>query len=278
TKLSILIVEDSSDVRKYLSGLLSFEVNGAQTFEVSTSLSNKRPRRLLNILEAENGEEGLKLAVEKMPDLIISDIMMPYMDGIEFCQKIKSNWETSHIPLILLTAKASSESKIEGLETGADDYLTKPFDSKELFVRVKNLLEQRKLLKEKFSKEIRINAESLTTNTVDNEFLNKALAIAEKNISNIEFDSEFFAKEMFVSRSQLNRKLQALTGQGPGEFIRLIRLKRAAELILEKRLSITQIAYEIGFNSPSHFTKAFHNQFNCLPSDFTEICNKSAKV
>ncbi len=244
----ILIVEDSSDVRKYLSGLL----------EPYYKLS-----------EAENGDEGLKSTAEIMPDLIISDIMMPHMDGIEFCRHIKTNWETSHIPIILLTAKASSENKIEGLETGADDYLTKPFDSKELLIRVKNLLEQRKRLKEKFSKEIKITAEAISTNSLDNEFLNKAFKVAEKNLANTEFDSEVFAEEMFVSRSQLHRKIIAVTGQPPGEFIRSYRLKRAAQLLIEKKMSITQVAFEVGFSDPSYFTKAFRQQFGCLPSEFS---------
>ncbi len=262
----ILIVEDSYDVRKYLSGLLA---SGFQMGQLNMALS---------IIEAENGKEGLKTAIEKMPDLIISDIMMPVMDGIEFCAKVKTTWETSHIPVILLTAKVSFKSKIEGLETGADDYLTKPFDSKELFVRVKNLLKLRRQLKEKFSREIKISADAVTTTSIDNEFLKKALALTERNISNSGFDAEAFAREMFLSRSQLHRKLLALTGKAPGEFIRLIRLKHAARLLLQKNLSITQVALEIGFNSPSHFTKAFHNQFGCLPSEFSELCNKSAKV
>jgi len=264
--ISILIVEDSKDVRKYLSELLR---SNSYSIKLDKHKIAEQTSMQLEIYEAENGEAGLQAAIEKMPDLIISDIMMPVMDGIEFCQKIKANWETSHIPVILLTAKASSESKIEGLETGADDYLTKPFDSKELFVRIKNLLEQRRKLREKFSKEVRINTESMTTNSIDNEFLNKALSIAEENISNSQFNSESFAEKMFVSKSQLNRKLQALTGRGPAEFVRFIRLKRAAQLLLERQFSVTQVAFEVGFNSPSHFTKAFQQQYSCLPSEFT---------
>ncbi len=273
--LSILIVDDSADVRKYLSDVLKsfFESNkiipeGSKSSSgIKDSLSFIQKRLVL--WEAANGESGLKTAAEQMPDLIISDIMMPHMDGIEFCQKIKTDWETSHIPVILLTAKASAESKIEGLETGADDYLTKPFDSRELYVRVKNLLEQRRRLKDKFSKEIKIDAEDVTTTSLDNEFLSRAVKIAEENISDAGFDSEAFAKEMFVSRSQLHRKLLAVTGRAPGEFLRLMRLKHAAKLLLENRYSVTQIALESGFNSPSHFTKAFRQQFNCLPSEFT---------
>lgn len=171
-------------------------------------------------------------------------------------------------PVILLTAKASSESKLVGLETGADDYLAKPFDSRELLVRVRNLLTQRQRLKERYSKEIKITADTLSTNSVDNEFLHKAFKLIENNLANAEFDLEFFAKEMFVSRSQLHRKLLAVTGQPPGEFIRSFRLKRAAEMLLENRLSITQISLEVGFNDPSYFSKAFRQQFNCLPSEF----------
>ena len=246
-KSSLLIIEDSKDVRIYLSDLLK---------------SN------YEIYLAKNGEEGLKAANENTPDLIISDVMMPKMDGMEFSRRIKTDLNTSHIPVILLTAKVSRESKLEGLELGADDYLIKPFDTKELFIRIKNLLEQRKRLKEKFSKEIKIAAEAVTTNSLDNEFLNKAFAVAEKYLSDADFDSEVFAKEMFVSRSQLHRKLTAITGQAPGEFLRTFRLKKAAQMILEKRFSITQIAFEVGFNRPSHFTKAFQQHFGCLPSGF----------
>ena len=248
SKPSILIVEDSEDVRSYITGLLKNDY-------------------IIN--EAADGEVGIKKSAEVMPDLIISDVMMPSMNGFEFCKKVKTDWLTSHIPVILLTAKASPESRIEGLETGADDYLTKPFSSKELLVRIKNLLEQRKSLREKFSKEIKVEPASIAVNSIDNEFLEKAFDVAEKNLSNTEFNSEAFAKEMFVSRSQLHRKVLALTGQAPGEFVRTFRLKKAASLILEKRLSITQIAFEVGFNSPSHFTKAFRQQFNCLPTEFT---------
>lgn len=244
----VLLVEDSQEVRQYLKGILYEDYN---------------------ILEAENGKRGIEIASEKSPDLIISDVMMPIMDGFEFCQKIKTDIQTSHIPVILLTAKASSESKIEGLETGADDYLTKPFHSRELLVRVKNLLDIRKKLKEKFSKDIDVKPANLVVNKLDEEFLSKAFQVTEKNIDKPEFDTEQFAKEMFLSRSQLHRKLLAITGHTPGEFVRTFRLKKAASLILEKRLSVTQIAFEVGFNSPSHFSKAFRQQFNCLPTEFT---------
>jgi DNA-binding response OmpR family regulator len=245
---SILLVEDSQDVRLYLYDLLKSDYT---------------------IYQASNGVEGISIAQEKMPDLIISDVMMPEMDGMEFCKKIKTDWLTSHIPVILLTAKASGESKIEGLETGADDYLTKPFSSKELFIRVKNLLEIRRKLREKFSKDVSPKPEVPALNPLDDEFIQKAFSIVEKNLDNAQFDNETFAKEMFLSRMQLHRKLQAVTGQTPGDFIRTFRLKKAAQMLKENRLSITQIAFEVGYNSPSQFTRAFTKLFNCTPTEYS---------
>jgi signal transduction histidine kinase/ligand-binding sensor domain-containing protein/DNA-binding response OmpR family regulator len=247
-KPQILIVDDSEDVRKYLTGLLE---------------------NRYTISESANGEEGIKAAAETVPDLIISDIMMPEMDGIEFCRRIKSEWQTSDIPVILLTAKASSESKIEGLETGADDYLTKPFDSRELFTRIKNLLEQRKRLREKYSKDPDALTKTGNLVTADKDFLQKALEIVDKNLAETSFGTEQLAKELFVSRTQLYRKMLDITGQGPGVFIRAIKLKRAAKLLMEGKLSVTQIAYEIGFSSPAQFTRAFTKQYNCVPSEYT---------
>lgn len=243
----ILLVEDNKDVREYIKDTLSGQYN---------------------VVEAANGQQGLNKAKEIMPDLIISDIMMPEMDGIEFCRIIKTEILTSHIPVILLTARASHENKIEGLETGADSYLIKPFNSKELFVRIKNLIDQRKRLKEKFSKDFHPRPERVTTNPLDDEFLKKAFDIVEEHLDDVNFDTELLAEELFVSRMQLHRKIQAITGHAPGEFIRNYRLKRAAEMLLEKKLSVTQVAYEIGYNSPSHFSKAFTKYFNCSPSEY----------
>jgi len=245
----ILIIEDSTDVRDYIYDLLKSDYT---------------------IYHASNGAEGLNTAQEKMPDLIISDVMMPVMDGMEFCRRIKTEFLTCHIPVILLTAKASPESKIEGLETGADSYLTKPFNSKELLVRIKNLLDQRKLLKEKFSKDINLKPDKVTTNRFDDEFLRNVFASVEKNLANEKYDSDVLAKDVFMSRMKLHRKLQAVTGQAPGEFIRAYKLKRAAQMLLEKNLSVTQIAFEVGYNSPSHFSKAFIKCFNCSPSDYAK--------
>lgn len=245
----VLFVEDSPDVRNYVNDLLKPDYQ---------------------VLLAEKAEDGIELSLKNMPDLIISDLMMPGMDGIEFCKKIKTDWQTSHIPFILLTAKVTNESKLEGLETGADDYLTKPFNYDELAIRIKNLIEQRKRLREKFSKEINIQSGSLAPSKVDDDFLQKVMAVVEKNFNNEKFDTESLAQEMFVSRRQLHRKLQAIAGQGPGEFIRTVRLKRAAQMLIEAKLSVTQIALEVGFESPAQFTRAFKKHFNILPSEFNQ--------
>lgn len=247
-KASLLIVEDSDDLRNYLSSLLKNDYV---------------------ISEAANGEEGIKTANEILPDIIISDVMMPSMDGFEFCRQIKSDWHTSDIPIILLTAKASFESKLEGLEIGADDYLTKPFDSRELFVRIKNLLEQRKRIREKYSKDIIPLKDESDLNSSDKDFTKRAYDIVEINLDKTNFSTDQLAKELFLSRSQLHRKMISITGQAPGEFIRIIKLKRAAEMLLKKKLSVTQIAYEIGFSSPAQFSRAFSKQFNCTPSEYS---------
>ncbi|MGQ9642496.1 MAG: hybrid sensor histidine kinase/response regulator transcription factor [Ignavibacterium sp.] len=246
-KFTLMIVEDSEDVRYYLSSLL---------------------KNQYKLIIAENGLDAINKSLEQLPDLIISDIMMPEMDGLEFCQRIKNDWRTSHIPVILLTARTTIEDKVEGLETGADDYLYKPFNSSELYARIKNLISQRIKLKEKFSKSLELKPEIITDSNADQEFINRAIEVAENNIYNLDFNTDKFAKEMFLSRSQLYRKLNSLTNQSPGEFIRTVKLKKAAKLLIEKKLSITQIALEIGFNSPSHFTKAFKQLFDCLPSEF----------
>ncbi len=243
----VLVVEDSEDVRTYVHDILISDYD---------------------VLLAESGDKGLEFSINNQPDLIVSDVMMPGMDGFEFCKRAKSDWKTSHIPVILLTAKAAHQNKLEGLELGADDYITKPFDYKELLIRIKNLIDQRKKLKEKFSKDINTKAEIFSENSSDKEFIQKTIDVIEKNIHNEKFDSEALAKELYVSRSQLNRKLHSITGQGPGEFLRIYKLKRGAQMILENKLSITQIAYEVGFGSPAQFTRAFQKYFKYLPSEF----------
>ncbi len=247
-KLLILIVDDSEDVRKYLRGLLINDYN---------------------ISEAPNGILGIKAATESIPDLIISDVMMPSMDGLEFCRTIKSKWQTSDIPIILLTARASFESKLEGLHIGADDYLIKPFEPEELFARIKNLIDQRNRLKNKYSNNFDPFIEKKELVTADDEFIKKAIELIETNFDNVNFGVEELADKLAVSRTQLHRKISSITSQSPGVFIRSIKLKHAAKLLVEAKLSITQIAYEIGFSGPGQFTRAFKKQFDCLPSEYS---------
>lgn len=251
-KSSILIVEDSADLRKYLSALLQNDYV---------------------ISEAANGEEGIKTANEILPDLIISDVMMPSMDGMQFCKQIKSEWKTSDIPIILLTAKASFESKLEGLETGADDYLTKPFDSRELFVRINNLIEQRKRIREKYNKELSPLPEINKLEPADKNLIRRAYEIVLMNLDKTNFSTDQLSKELFLSRSQLHRKFSEITGHAPGEFVRTIKLKHAAKMLLEKKLSVTQIAYAIGFSSPAQFSRAFSKHYNCTPSEYSSNQN-----
>lgn len=252
-RATILFVDDSEDVRIYVSHLL---------------------KKDYNLFVCSNAKEALDVAISKSPDLIISDVMMPEMDGNEFCRIIKTDIRTSHVPVILLTAKATLDSKIEGLETGADDYIVKPFESEELLVRIKNLIEQRRILREKFSKEIYFKPDNLVSNILDKEFLQKATAAVESKLHEFNFNSEKLAHEVAISRSHLNRKLRALTGQGAGEFIRSVKMKKAAQMILENKFSITQIAFEVGFSSPGQFSKAFKKYFGYLPSEFRENYKK----
>ncbi|MBS4032854.1 MAG: response regulator [Ignavibacterium sp.] len=243
----VLFVDDSEDIRAYVTLLLQDDYN---------------------LLVADNAKNAMDLSVQNIPDLVLSDVMMPEIDGIELCNMLKSNSKTSHIPVILLTAKVTKESRLEGLESGADDYMTKPFNNEELAVRIKNLIEQRKNLREKFSKEINVQPAGLASNTLDEEFMKKIYERINQNLGNPNYDTDHLANELYISRRQLHRKLQALTGHTPGEFMRTLRMKQAAKMLLEKRFSITQIAYEVGFGSPAQFTRAFKKHFDCLPSEF----------
>ncbi|MBI4429179.1 MAG: response regulator [Ignavibacteriales bacterium] len=242
----VLIIEDNADMRHYMR----------------TYLDDFR------VIEAANGEEGVEKAVETIPDLIISDVMMPKMDGFALSEKLKTDERTSHIPVILLTAKAGKEHRIEGLETGADDYVTKPFEPKELQVRIKNLIEQRKKLREKFRKEGTFRLKEIAITTADERFLNRAMEVIEAHLADQTFTSESFAEEMYVSRMQLHRKIRALTDLSPWQFVRKVRLHRAADLLRKRVGNVSDIAYQIGYDSPSRFAEAFREEFGKTPSEF----------
>ncbi|MBN1407588.1 MAG: response regulator [Calditrichaceae bacterium] len=245
----ILIIEDNPDLLKYLSDCLC---------------------KKYQIIKAKNGEEGVGKALRYIPDLIVSDLIMPNMDGLTFCSTIKKDERTSHIPVIFLTARASGESRIKGLQTGADDYICKPFEINELEARIQNLIDQRQQLKEKFKRKAGLKPHEIVTSSLDKKFLEKGLLIIEKNISDSNFSVEKFAKEMALSRVQLYRKIRALTGQTASEFIRTVRINRAAQLLKQKYDNIGQIAFFVGFNNPSYFSKCFYKQFGMYPSNYSE--------
>ncbi|GAE85009.1 DNA-binding response regulator [Bacteroides reticulotermitis JCM 10512] len=202
------------------------------------------------------------------PDIIISDVMMPQMDGYELCRAVKNDLRTSHIPLILLTAHTTEEQKIEGLETGADDYITKPFNLEILQLRISKLIERRNQKQEAFNKQIDPSPTDITITSLDEKLITRAIEYIEKNIDRSELSVEELSRELGMSRVHLYKKLTAITGKSPVEFIRVIRLKRAAQLLRESQLNISEIAYEVGFNNPKYFSKYFKEEFGVLPSDY----------
>jgi len=248
---TIIVIDDNDDIRSYLASFLAVDYT---------------------ILEAENGSVGYKLALEIIPDLIISDIMMPEMDGIELCAELKGNMATSHIPIILLTARASEAYELTGLQTGADDYITKPFNPLIMKMRVRNMLDSRNKLKSFYLKRVRFQPESntVTADNLDEVFLNKAIELVNENLQNENFGIEVMVDHLFMSQSTLFRKIKSLTGLSITGFIRAIRLKRAAQLILQTNLKMSDIAQEVGFNDYKYFKKSFQQQFGCLPSEYRE--------
>ncbi|MBR9915524.1 MAG: response regulator [Algicola sp.] len=242
----LLIVEDDGDIRKFVVSLLK------QDYQ---------------IIEAANGESGVEKALKYLPDVVISDIMMPVKDGIALCNELKHNELTSHIPIILLTAKAGEENEIEGLKIGADAYLTKPFNSEKLKLRIKQLIEVRLQLQKYFSHDFTIHPEIKITSTEAN-FLKKLKTVLESNITNTDFTSERFAKAMQMSRTKLHRKLKAIVGMSTSECIRAERLKLAVILLEKSDATISEIAYQVGFNSPSYFIKCFKEVYNTTPSEY----------
>lgn len=241
----VLVVEDNDDVRSYLCDQL---------------------RKEYQVAEALNGKIGLELAKELQPLLIVSDVMMPEMDGNELCKSLKIDPLTSHIPIILLTAKADQRDKLEGLETGADAYLTKPFDHEELSLRIRKLIEQRKQLREKFSSDFKFKPSEVTVTSVDAALLEKIRSIIETNMEDEAFSVVELSKEIGMSRSHLFRKLKALTNQSPNQIIREMRLIRAKELLQKGAGNSSEVAFMVGFNSAAYFTKCFGDYFGVPPT------------
>ena len=248
----ILIVEDNTDVRNYIREQTETE---------------------FRILEASNGEEGILLAREHTPDLIITDIMMPKMDGYKFTAEIRKDERTSHIPIIMLTAKAGIDDKIEGLETGIDDYLTKPFNTRELLVRINNLILRRNQLRKKFSNATIIKPSEVSSINADQKFLQKTVQIIESHFGDSQFSVEKLSEEAGMSISQLNRKLKAMIDQPAGQLIRSMRLQRAADLLKQNAGTVAEICYQVGFYDQSYFSRTFKKQFGCSPSEYRKTEN-----
>ncbi len=246
-RLEILIVEDNSDLRSFIKDMLQKDYH---------------------VIEAVDGQDGFDKAEAAVPDLILSDVMMPRIDGFDLCKQLKANEKTNHIPVILLTAKALLENKLEGLELGADDYLVKPFDENELKARIKNLIAIRAKLQKKFQGASWQNPATVKVASVYQKFLEDLKKVIEKNIDNELFGVDDLGKPMAMSRSQIHRKLKALIDQPATTFIRNYRLHRAADLLKQDAGNVTEIAYQVGFNSQTYFSSSFAELFGCSPSEY----------
>ena len=245
----LLIVEDNDDLRALLK----------HTFDAS-----------YNVLTAVNGVIGVELALEHIPDLIISDIMMPEKDGIALTKELKNDTRCSHVPIILLTAKADIDSQFEGVDTGADDYITKPFDKNLLVLKVEKLIECRIKLQSRYSQEVILRPKDIAISNLDEKFLEKVQEVLDKNLVESSFSTEDFSKAVGLSRMQLHRKIKALTGLTASEFIRSQRLKLAAQLLKSSDINISQIGYTVGFNDHSYFAKCFKEAYKCTPTAYSK--------
>lgn len=245
----VLIAEDNDDVRAFIRKTLEHH---------------------FRCIEAPNGKKAHLLAATEIPDLIISDIMMPDMDGLSLCKKLKSEEPTSHIPVLLLTAKSGEADQLQGLESGADDYIVKPFNSELLLVRIRKLIETRKALHARFSQEVVLRPKEIVLNSSDQQFLQKVQLVMDKYLTDSELTAERFAEEVGMSRMQLHRKLSGLTGMSANTFIRTHRLKMAAQLLLSSDINISEVGYHVGFSDPSYFSRCFKEHFQCSPTEFTK--------
>lgn len=245
SKKSILIVDDNADIRSYVHGLLHDDYS---------------------VIEAADGSEGIRKAMKYVPDLIISDVMMPGMDGIECCRRLKSELQTCHIPVILLTACSLDEQRIQGYDGGADSYISKPFSSQLLIARIRNLIDSNQRLKQFFGDRQTLAKENVCD--MDKDFVEKFKTLIEEKMGVSDLNVEDLGKEMGLGRVQLYRKIKSLTNYAPNELLRMVRLKRAASLLASSDMSISEIGYEVGFSSPSYFAKCYKEQFGESPTDF----------
>jgi signal transduction histidine kinase/ligand-binding sensor domain-containing protein/DNA-binding response OmpR family regulator len=241
----VLLVEDNEDFRFYLKDNLGMH---------------------FTIIEAKNGKEGWQKALSAMPDLIVSDLMMPELNGIEFCKKVKEDSRTSHIPFVLLTAHTAEEQKLKGLNIGANDYITKPFNFEILLSRLRNLILQRQQMQKVFEKKIGVQTSVADIVSLDEKLIQRAIKIVEDSLSDPSFSVEVLSKELGMSRAHLYKKMVSITGSSPVEFIRKIRLQRAAQFLEKSQLTVAEVAYKVGFNNTKYFSKYFKDEFNMLPS------------
>jgi DNA-binding response OmpR family regulator/two-component sensor histidine kinase len=243
----VLVVEDNPDVARYVAACLS---------------------QKYNVDFAGDGKAGIERAIETVPDLIVTDVMMPVKDGFELCASLKKDQRTSHIPIIMLTAKADMESRIEGLEQGADAYLSKPFNKDELLVRLRKLLELRKILQQRYMSGDEIDTSTSDSPQIEDAFITKLIETIHAHIDDSEFGIMQTARVMTLSRAQLHNKIKALTGRSTGLYIRYIRLLQAHKLLDNPDLNISEIAYDVGFKDPAYFTRCFKEEFGKAPSEF----------
>lgn len=251
----LLIIEDNQELRQLLTEVFS---------------------DLYNVETAENGKKGYEKALSVIPDIIISDVVMPEMSGTELCQKLKNNIKTSHIPIILLTSQTASEYIIEGLKIGADDYICKPFSIKQLIVRCNNLINLRRTLQQKYAKESNSSSELIATSTLDQVLLDKSIELIENNLENPVFSVDFLAQELCIGRSKYFTKIKAITGMTPNEFIINIKLKLAYRRIEQQPdISITELAMQLGFSSTSYFIKRFKEFSGMTPNQYKQKINEN---
>ncbi len=251
---SVLVIDDNPDVRAYIKRHLVARYH---------------------VVEAADGVEGLALARAAPPDLVISDVMMPNMDGFDLCRALKADAALNHIPVILLTAKASEESKLEGLETGADDYLNKPFNARELLLRAENLIEVRRLLRQRFSGEVVLKPTDVAVPSADAALLERAQAYIETHMGDHDFEVAQVADEVGVSPRQFRRKIREITGLSPAGYVRTLRLQRAAQLLEKRAGGVSEVAYEVGFQDAKYFSRLFRQIYGVLPSEYGRSSGQS---
>ncbi len=243
----VLVVEDNRDVRKFIRGALEEHYR---------------------VVEAADGEAGIQKTLDIIPDLIVSDVMMPRKDGFQLCEALKKDIKTSHIPIILLTAKASEDSMVSGLAIGADDYITKPFNAKILLTRIDNLIRIRRTLQESVQRELILQPTEIAVSSLDKEFMTEMKAVIEKNLADMDFGVDQLAEALYMSRPTLNRKMKAITGESPNQFIQSHRLKRGAQLLKANFGNVTEVAFAVGFSTSNYFTRSFKKKFQQSPQEY----------